>query len=449
MSAKEITVEPVTRIEGHSAITILLEKKRVKEARFNIVESPRFFEKLLEGKFAEEAPRITQRICGVCPVAHHLASVKAVEAAWECSPPQTAINLRRLMLIGQLINSHSLHLGFLALPDLLDLKDRSIMGIFEKDPELASSLFKLNRFGLQLTEAVGGRMVHPVAAVPGGMSKPLQGESRDELLANGKECRAIGYDLAKLIEEVARDSDKLVRSLDLNKTRYIALTRGGQFEMYDGKMGVLDPSGKKYEFEAKDYSDHIAEKVISHSYAKHPYVRKLGYPEGTYRVGPLARLNVTEILATNEMAEYIKTFSKRFGKPAHNAFAYNYARAIELLYAIETALDKLADPAIEKGDVFAAPEPKEGQGIGIVEAPRGILIHDYHTDNAGLITKANIISPTTHNVPSIESDVLLLASNTLSHKGESEQEMLSKAEVLVRAYDPCLTCATHLVDLKQ
>jgi len=449
MSAREITVEPITRIEGHSAITILLEKKKVKEARFNVVESPRFFEKLLEGKFAEEAPRITERICGVCPVAHHLASVKAVEAAWGCSPPQTAINLRRLMLIGQLISSHSLHLGFLALPDLLDLKDRSILGISEKDLNLASSLFKLNQFGLQLTEAVGGRTVHPVAAIPGGMSKPLQGKSRDELLVIGKECRGIAYNLAKLIEEVSRKSEKLVRSLDLNKTRYVALTRQGQFEMYDGRIGVSGPSGEKYEFEPKDYSDHIAEKTISHSYAKHPYLQKFGYPTGTYRVGPLARLNITEIPATNEMADYVQIFFNRFGRPAHNAFAFTYARAIELLYGIETALDKLADPALEKEDVFAEPEPTEGHGVGIVEAPRGLLIHDYHTDNAGLITKANIISPTTHNVPSIESDVLLLASNSLSHGKESEQRMLSRAEVLVRAYDPCMTCSTHLVDLKR
>jgi F420-non-reducing hydrogenase large subunit len=449
MSVKEVTVEPVTRIEGHSAITILLEKKKVKEARFNVIESPRFFEKLLEGKFAEEAPRITERLCGVCPVAHHLASVKAVEAAWGCLPPQTSINLRRLMLIGQLINSHSLHLGFLALPDLLDLKDRSILGISDKDPKLVSSLFKLNRFGLQLTEAVGGRAVHPVAAIPGGMSKPLEGKSRDELLEIGKECRAIAYDLAKLIEEVVRKSDNLVRSLDLNKTRYVALTGDGRFEMYDGRVGVSDPSGKKYEFEPKDYSDHIAEKLTSHSYVKYPYLKKFGYPAGTYRVGPLARLNITEIPATDELADYIRTFSNRFGTPAHNAFAYTYARAIELIYAIETALDKLGDPAIEKEDVFAAPEPKEGHGVGIVEAPRGTLIHDYHTDNAGLITKANIISPTTHNAPCIEADVFLLASNIFSHERESEQGMLSRAEVLVRAYDPCLTCATHLVDLKR
>jgi len=450
MDAGELTIEPVTRIEGHSRVTILLEKKKVKGARFNIVESPRFFEKLLEGKFAEEAPRITQRICGVCPVAHHLASVKAVEAAWDCSPPEAAINLRRLMLVGQLISSHSLHLGFLALPDLLDLDDRSILGIAQRDPKLASSIFKLNRFGLRITEAVGGRAVHPVSAIPGGMSKPLEGELRDELLVTGKECMGMAYNLADLLDETGDNRRELIRCFDLGRTRYLSLTSDGQYELYDGKVAVLNPSGKKeIEFEPKDYSDHIAEKTIPHSYAKHPYLRRFGYPAGIYRVGPLARLNMTARATAGRVAEHVMSLAKRFGRPAHNTFAYDHARAIELVHAVEQALDMLTDPAIETNDVFVRAQPREGRGVGIVEAPRGLLIHDYRTDSDGLVTKANIVTPTTQNTPSIESETLRLASSLFPHAAGHVQEMLSRIEILIRAYDPCLTCSTHFVELRR
>lgn len=450
MSARELTIEPVTRIEGHSRVTILVDEKKVKGARFNIVESPRFFEKLLEGKFAEEAPRITQRICGVCPVAHHLASVKAVEAAWDCSPSESAVKLRRFMLVGQMINSHSLHLGFLALPDLLDIDDRSILGVARKDPKLASSIFKLNRFGLQITEAVGGRAVHPVCAVPGGMSKPLDGEQRDQLLAAGKECVDMARELADLVDETVDSKKELVECLNLSKTRYVSLNRNGEYELYDGKVAVLEPSGKKeVEFEPKNYSDHIAEKAFPHSYAKHPYLRRFGYPTGIYRVGPLARLNVATRLKASKVAEYAESYAEKFGRPAHNTFAYDFARAIELVYMVEKALDMLGDPAIERDDVFTSPHPRAGLGVGIVEAPRGILVHDYQTDGDGLITKANIISPTTHNAPLIESETLCLASNLFPHMATDEHKMLSRIEILIRAYDPCLTCATHFVELRR
>lgn len=449
MDTREVTIDPVTRIEGHSRVTILFEKKKVKGARFNIVESPRFFEKLLEGKFAEEAPRISQRICGICPVAHHLASVRAVEAAWNCSPPEGAINLRRLMLTGQLISSHSLHLGFLALPDLLEVKDRSILGLAQTDPQLASSIFRLNRFGLQMTEAVGGRAVHPVAAIPGGMSKPLDGERRDELRAIGKECINMAYSLADLLDEAADNKKELVRLLDLSKTRYAGLTNDGHYELYDGKVTILGPSGKKEtEFEPKDYSDYIAENVVPHSYAKHPYLRRFGYPAGIYRVGPLARVNAARAMAVGRVAESIRSFGKRFGRPAHNTFAYDYARAIELAHAVELALQMLADPAIETNDVFTQAHRIEGRGVGIVEAPRGLLIHEYQTNSDGLITKANIIAPTTQNAPSIESDTLRLASSSYQCASDV-QKMLSRIEILIRAYDPCLTCSTHFVELRR
>lgn len=450
MDVRELTIEPVTRIEGHSRVTIFVDKKKVKGAHFNIVESPRFFEKLLEGKFAEEAPRITQRICGVCPVAHHLASVKAVEAAWDCSPPAAAVKLRTLMLVGQMISSHSLHLGFLALPDLLDVDDRSILGVARKYPRLASSIFKLNRFGLQMTEAAGGRAVHPVSAIPGGMSKSLDGEQRDQLLVAGKECMDMACEFADLLDETMDGKGKLIECLDLGKTRYMGLTRDGQYELYDGNVAVLEPSGKKeIEFEPKSYLNQIVEKTVPHSYAKHPYLRRLGYPAGIYRVGPLARLNVAARLTTSKAGKYLRSFAKKFGKPAHNTFAYDFARAVELVHMVEQALDMLGDPVIESSDAFTCPRPKAGRGVGIVEAPRGTLIHDYETDADGLITKANIISPTTHNAPSIESDVLQLAGNLLPHMMRNEQEMLSRIEILIRAYDPCLTCSAHFVELRE
>jgi len=449
MSCRELTIEPVTRIEGHSRVTILVDKKKVKGARFNIVESPRFFEKLLEGKFAEEAPRITQRICGVCPVAHHLASVKAIEAAWDCQPPESAVKLRRLMLIGQIISSHSLHLGFLALPDLLEVDERSILGVARKDPKLASCIFKLNRFGLQITEAVGGRAVHPVSAIPGGMSKPIEGERRDQLLASGKECVEMAYELAVLVDNKVGKKEELIECLNLSRTRYAGVTTDGRYELYDGKVTVLEPSGEKIEFEAKDYSDHIAEKTVPHSYAKHPYLHRFGYPAGIYRVGPLSRLNVAAELRGGKVAERFRSFVKKFGRPAHNTLAYNFGRAIELAYTVEQALNMLEDSAIEGNDVFSTPHPKAGRGVGIVEAPRGLLVHDYQIDAEGLITRANIISPTTQNAPSIESETLLLASNLFPHAAANLKHMLSTIEIMIRAYDPCLTCSTHFVELRK
>jgi len=444
----EIRIDPLTRVEGHGNVIIRLKEGKIREVELNVVESPRFFERMLQGKPAEEAPRLSERICGICYVDHHLASIKAVEAAWGVEPPETAVMLRRLLHNGGFVTSHVLHGAFLCLPDLLEIKDRNILGVAKENPEAVNLALRLHEFGNRLVHEVGGKVIHTVTAIPGGMAKPLTVENRDKLLketdAALKDVKEFADLMIKLVEKKAEEFKG-----SGNQKYYMALTSNGRHELYDGLLRVIDPAGKRlYEFKSSDYLEFIAERVAEHSFVKRPYLKSMGYPKGTYRVGPLARLNVAEKINGEEASRYASMFYKFFGKPSHNPMAYNMARMVEAVSAIEEIKHLLSEEKITSENVRVEAKEKKGVGVGIVEAPRGVLIHHYETDDAGLITSANVIPPTTQNSPTIEIDIRDLAEQQLKKLvGAAPREALWKIETLVRAYDPCISCATHMVEI--
>lgn len=459
---KQIEINPVTRIEGHAKITVQMDDDgNVSDAHFHVMEI-RGFEKFLEGAAVEEAPRITPRICGICQTAHHLSSAKATDAVFGLEPPETAKKLRELMLMGQYIHSHSLHFYFLGAPDLVmgpdsDPAERNVVGIIKKDPELAKMAIKTRAIGQKITAAVGGKPIHPVTAVPGGQSKPLSADERDRLLEDAKNAVELienGLNVAKPLFEEYSDA---VESLGPVETYFGGLTDSGKLSFYDGSMKIVDSKGSAvHEFEAADYLDYIEEKVQPWSYLKFPYLKQVGFPEGNYRVGPLARLNIIDSIPTEKASALYDEFNDKYGV-AQNTLLYHYARLIELMYAAERAVELLEDDEITGTDIInRMDEPlmsrKDAEtsavtmrGVGIIEAPRGSLIHDYQTDGAGIIQKANLIVATGQNNLSMDIGVRETAK-ALIHGDEISEGLKNRLEMIVRAYDPCLSCATHMLN---
>jgi F420-non-reducing hydrogenase large subunit len=376
--------------------------------------------------------------------------VKTVEAAWKVAVPETALALRRLLLLAQYINSHALHMGFLSLPDLLGLKEKSVFGLSKENPELLKKVLQIHSFGVKLTEAVGGRSIHPVVAIPGGMSKPLDKERRDQFVKRSDQVVNSAVDLADLMMNLSEKGGSLFDEIEASPTNYMSMHRNGLHELYEGRIRVIDGNGNvRQDFDPSQYFDLIEEKAVGHSYVKYPYLKSLGFPEGTYRVGPLARVNNTSI-STGRAMSYVKSFIDLFGRPAHHPLAYNFARAIELLHVTEQAAELLADDKILKETVRTEVKPRSGEGVGIVEAPRGTLIHHYSTDENGLIKSANLIVATGQNVPSMERGVRDLSYRLEDSIINGDQtEATWKIEALIRAYDPCISCATHLVEIKR
>ncbi|KAF5083969.1 NAD-reducing hydrogenase HoxS subunit beta [anaerobic digester metagenome] len=458
---KQIEISPVTRIEGHAKITVQLDDSgNVSDAHFHVMEI-RGFEKFLEGAAVEEAPRITPRICGVCQTAHHIASAKATDAVFGLKPPETAEKLRELMLLGQYVHSHSLHFYFLGAPDLVmgpdsDPAERNVLGIIKNNPDLAKMAIKTRAVGQHITSIVGGKPVHPVTAVPGGQSKGLDAEGRDKLLNDAKECVGLveaGVEVAKPLFEEYADA---IETLGPVETYFGGLTSGGKLGFYDGQMKVIDKEGSMvHEFESNDYLDYIEEKVQPWSYMKFPFLKQVGFPDGSYRVGPLARLNIVDGVPTEKAGALYGEYKDKFGM-AQNPLLYHYARLIELMYSAERAVELLEDDAIVGEDIrqgvdslMTRAEAKESnetlRGVGIIEAPRGSLIHDYETDGAGIIQRANLIVATGQNNLSMDIGVRETAK-ALIHGEEVSEGLKNRLEMIIRAYDPCLSCATHMIN---
>jgi F420-non-reducing hydrogenase large subunit len=458
---KEIVINPVTRIEGHARISIQLDDaENVSDAHFHVMEI-RGFEKFLEGAAVEEAPRITPRICGICQTAHHLSAAKATDAIFNLEPTETARKLRELMLLGQYIHSHSLHLYFLSAPDFVmgpeeDSVERNIMGILKKDSSLAKMAINIRAIGQKITSVIGGKPVHPVTAIPGGQSKPLTLEERNKLLSEVKEALPVIDKCIEIFKPLFLKYSELIETLGPVETYFGSLNNRGNIELYDGPMKIIDKNGKsKYEFEANDYLEYIQEKVQPWSYLKFPYLKQIGFPDGNYRVGPLARLNVIDKIPTEKAGRLLDEFKDNYGT-AQNTLLYHYARLIELIYSVERALELLNDDEIISTNIrnglneplMSFEEAKNSnikyRGVGIVEAPRGSLIHDYETDEAGMITQANLIVATGQNNLSMDMGVRETAKKII--KGNDVPEVLkNKLEMIVRAYDPCLSCATHFI----
>jgi len=449
---QKITIEPVTRIEGHARVTIHLDDAGEVERAFFHVNEWRGFEKFSEGRPFFEMTQITPRICGICPVSHHLASAKACDVVAGAKPPRTASLLRELMHMGQVIQSHSMHFFELAGPDLLlgfdaDPAIRNVVGIVQANPELALKAVRLRGFGQDIIKRLGGKRVHPVFAVPGGVNAPLSVQNRDAILAQIDEMTEViktGLAIAKQWCEANMD---LINRFAVFPSSYMGLVdEEGGLQLYDGKVRLVDKDGRKLEeFDPQDYLTYIGEHVEDWSYLKFPFYRKMGWPNGTYRVGPLGRLNAATKINTPMAAEEFKVWkSINGGKPVEGTLWFHYARLIEDLYAIERAKEILLDPDILSTDILADSTGLVGEGVGCVEAPRGTLFHHYKTDANGMLTKVNLIVATGHNNWAMSKSVEMVAKAFVDGKKLTEG-MLNRVEAAIRAHDPCLSCSTHAI----
>ncbi|MGQ9679273.1 MAG: Ni/Fe hydrogenase subunit alpha [Candidatus Bathyarchaeia archaeon] len=445
-----LSIDPLTRVEGGGRVKIEVRDGEIKDLQFLTMSSPRFFEFLLLNKQAEDAPRISERICGICYVNHHLVSVKAVEDAWGIEIPQTAVMLRRVLNAGSFITSHSLHLAFLALPDLLGLDELNFIGLAKKYPDLAKKAIQIHEYGNRVVREIGGRLIHPVTAVPGGMTKALSGDARLSLLVEGRQAL---NNLKSFMEPIFELYEKRVNNpLEYMavETPHMGLVRNGEHELYDGSVRVMSERGETaYEFNPENYRDYLEEAVSDHSYTKLPYLKSKGYPEGALRVGPLSRINVIDSMPWTEARGYLKDYDKLFKRPVHDAAAYNLARAIETVAAAEECIHYLSDDQIVSTDTRVTVKSKPGEGVGIAEAPRGILLHNYRIDEDGLIRYVNIIAPTTFNHPVIERNLRLWAETHVEElkNDETREQALWSIEKIVRAYDPCLSCSVHTITM--
>jgi len=458
---KEILIDPITRLEGHGNISIFLNEQGEVENVYLKIPELRGFEQFCVGRRAELMPLLTTRICGVCPVAHHFASVKALDAAFNVEPPSAAKKLRELMYAAYFIYDHTLHFYYLGGPDFVVGPDappekRNILGVIEKAGlDIGKEVIKHRAYGQKMTEFIGGKATHPVCGLPGGVSKPLSEENRAEIGRMAESSVKFAQFSLKLFHDIVLGNTKyvdLIKSQSYTlKTNYMGLVdENNKVNFYDGKVRVVDQNAKEIlKFEPKEYLNHVAEHVEPWSYAKMPYLKKVGWKglvdgadSGIYRVGPLGRLNTADGMATPlAQAEYELMYKTLGGKPVHNTLAFHWARLIELQYAAERALELAKDPEITSKDVRAKPgEP--GEGVGIVEAARGTLIHHYVLDKDALMKDVNLIVATTNNYPAICMSVRDAAKG-LIHGDKVDQGVLNMVEMAFRAYDPCFGCATH------
>jgi len=459
---KEIVIDPITRLEGHGKITIFLnDAGNVENAYFQVPEL-RGFEKFCEGRRAEDLPIITTRICGVCPVAHHMAGAKALDAAFNVEPTETAKKLRELEYCGYFIYDHILHFYFLGGPDFVVGPDapaakRNILGVIEKAGlEVAGEVIKHRAYGQKITGIIGGRPTHPVsAAMPGGIAKALNEEERQDIKNMLESCHEFAKFSLKLFDDIVlknADYVKLITSDPYNLPTYYMGTvdKNNKVNFYDGKVRVVDPQGKEFvKFGPEEYLDVIQEHVEPWTYVKMPYLKKIGWKgltsgpnSGIYRVGPLGRLNASEGMATPvAQAEFERMYKTLGGKPVHATLAFHWARLIELMYATERGLELIRDPEITSKDIRNKPG-KPGEGVGIVEAARGTLIHHYQLDENALAKKVNLVVATTHNAPGICMSIKNAAKGIIKN-GVVNDGLLNMVEMAFRAYDPCWACATH------
>jgi len=453
MNMRKITIEPVTRIEGHARVTIHLKPDGGVDRTFFHVDEFRGLEKFSEGRPYFEMPQITQRICGICPVSHHLASAKACDAIIGVEPPRPARLLRELMHMAQFVQSHGMHFFHLAAPDLLlgfdaDPSERNVFGIVKANPQLALKAVHLRRFGQQIIEILGGKRVHPNFAIPGGVNAPLAPKDRDAIAAERDQHLAFAQEAVALIKHWIAENSQLARSFAAFPSSYMGLVDSkGELQLYNGQVRIRDARGGLLaQFGPPDYLENIAEHVEPWSFLKFPYYRGQGWPQGASRVGPLARLNIADRMGTPladaELAEFRQSAD---GRPVESSLFYHYARMIELLYALETMGCLLDDPDILSTDIRMHPaQPQNSRGIGVIEAPRGTLIHDYTIDENGLLTHVNLIVATGHNNWAMNQAVSAVAEAYINDSQPSEG-ILNRVEASIRCYDPCLSCSTHAI----
>ncbi|MGA3334316.1 MAG: Ni/Fe hydrogenase subunit alpha [Terracidiphilus sp.] len=448
--SQTITIDPVTRLEGHGKITIQLnDKGEVEDAHFHVTQV-RGFERFSEGRPFYEMPSLMARICGICPVSHLIASAKACEAIMSVRIPHTAAQLRRMLNLAQMVQSHALSFFYLASPDLLlgmeaDPKVRNILGVAATKPELGRAGIALRRFGQSIIELLAGKRVHPGWVVPGGVTEPLAAAKRDKILAMIPEAYAnIGLALGayKKIADTFKAEIGVFANFPSN---YLSLINEDEsIEFTDGALRLIDAKGKTIEegITASRYAEVIGEAVEPYSYTKFAYYKPLGYPEGSYRVGPLARLNIVRSMGTPKAEQELAGFKQLAAGPVESSFHYHHARLVEMLYGVEKIEEILADPRILDKHVRATAGVNRLEGTGQAEAPRGVLHHHYKVDENGKITWANLVIATGQNNKAMNLGVLQAARHYVK-KGKFTEGILNRVEAVVRTFDPCLSCSSH------
>ena len=460
---QKISIDPITRLEGHGRIDLFLNEDGSLANAYLVVPELRGFEKFSEGRPVEEMPRITQRICGVCPIAHHMAAAKAGDAVYHVEIPSAAKKLRELMYAAFFVADHATHFYVLGGPDFVVGPDapkaeRNVLGVVRKvGRELGGLVMKGILDNHRITSIIGGRYIHPVGALVGGMSKPITEAERDEIikLALG------GLEFAKLSLKVLDDIvlansdyvDLILSDMFAHQTYYMGLVdENNHVNFYDGKVRVVGPDGAELvKYSPEEYLDVVSEHVEPWSYLKFPYLKQVGWkgfvdgPEsGVYRASPLSRLNAADGMATPlAQAEYEKFYETLGGKPVHATLATHWARLIEVLYAAERVLELAQDPEITSPDVHTIPTETPTEGIGIVEAPRGTLTHHYVTDERGILQRVNLIVGTTNNNAAIRMSIKKAAQGLVKAGTPISDGILNTIEMAFRAYDPCLGCVTH------
>ncbi|MGA3019631.1 MAG: Ni/Fe hydrogenase subunit alpha [Bryobacteraceae bacterium] len=447
---KKITIDPVTRIEGHAKIDIYLDDDgRVADTHFHVTQV-RGFEKFTEGRPYYEMPSITARICGICPVSHLLASAKACDAIMTVAPPEAGTRLRELVHCAQFVQSHALSFFYLSAPDFLlgfdsDPARRNVFGLIEENPDAARSGVALRKFGQEIIEGLAKERIHASWIVPGGVNAPLAAEVRDRILAGLPAARSMALRTLEFFKGILDLFAEEVASFGTTPTMYAGMVDdGGGLQWYDGLLQFKDAEGKTVatDIRARDYAQFIGEAALKDSYLKAPYFKPIGYPAGVYRVGPLARLNVADGCNTPEADRELVEFRQRCGAPAHSAFHYHYARLIELLHALEKIELLLNDADILNPHVRSHAAVNCLEGAGMIEAPRGVLIHHYKVDETGAIKWVNLIVATGHNSLAINRSVAQVAKRFVDGT-QLKEGMLNRVSAVVRAYDPCLSCSTH------
>jgi len=450
---QRIVIDPVTRIEGHAKITIQLgDDGQVCDARFHVTDF-RGFERFCVGRPFWEMAGITARVCGICPVSHLLASAKTGDQILAVTPPSAAVKLRRLMNLGQIVQSHALSFFHLSAPDLIlgfdsDPARRNVFGLIAADPELARGGIRLRQFGQEVIELLGGKKIHPAWSVPGGVRAALTAEGRDHIRGRIPEAQAIALDALGRFKAMLAKFHEEAELFGNFPTLFLGLVgRDGAWEHYDGTIRVCDSQGNVVAegLDTRRYSDFIGEATQPDSYLKFPYYKPLGYPGGIYRVGPLARLNISDFVPSPLADRELREYRARFGTAA-SSFLYHYARLIEIVAGVEAIAQAIEDPDLLSSRLRAEAGINNLEGVGACEAPRGTLFHHYVIDEHGLVQKVNLIIATGQNGLAMNQTVKQLAQHYI--KGPQIPEgILNRLEAGIRAFDPCLSCSTHAIGM--
>lgn len=460
--SKKITISPVTRVEGHGKVTIHLdEHNEVSQSRFHIVEF-RGFERFVQGRPYWEVPVLVQRLCGICPISHLLGAAKAMDvivgAGTGDGLTATGEKMRRLMHYGQILQSHALHFFHLASPDLLlgmdaDPTVRNVIGV-AKSPDytdLAVQGVMMRKFGQEIIQATAGKKIHGTGAIPGGINKNLSIEERDHFLKGDDPLNADymiqwAEDAINLFREFHGKNKEMLDTFSSFPSSHLSLVgKDGAMDLYHGKLRAVDAEGKKilHDVDYQEYLDHIGEEVKTWSYMKFPFLTKYGTERGWYRVGPLARLNTCDFIPTPKAQRAFETYKAYTGgKPNHMCMHTHWARLIEALFAAESIKELLEDPDLQ-GDDLVTKGTKQNEGVGVIEAPRGTLFHHYRINEDDLVEMANLIVSTTSNNQPMNEAVNMVAKNQMNGKDTITEAMMNSVEAAIRAYDPCLSCATH------